>query len=652
MREMTQGLPLNEQLAIELNPERAGQSFATQFEDMPLAAGTVRSRGNQSIAAAPRVDQFGDRFGVYDPITGQTTYSQPRSPTFAENTDRITAERPQIASLTPGQEAYGVDPYSGVTDTAAAFGTAFSEQIPFADEAVAAGAGLLSGRGYDAIREQQMLDRQLFNETNGGARDAGGLAGFAAGFALPGGQWVQGAQGLNRVGRAAALGAAYGGLYSAGSKDGGLTDRLAAGARGAGVGAATGGVLQAGFDRLGQVAANAQPSAARRLSREGVSLTPGQMMGDIPVAGPMIRGAEDTISSIPFLGSAVQGARNQGVESFNRAAINRSLEPIGQQLPRGLNAGYDAVQYAQQTLGRAYDDVLPRVNAQLDQQLYDDVAGVLNNAAAEMPPPMVQQLGGIIQNRLLRNVDQADATITGEQFKRIESELSALSRDYVRANDPAARSLGNAIEDVRGALRDMVARQNPAEAQRIQDINRGYANLTRVERAAGSSASLANEGMFTPTQLGQAVSVMGGSRSQGGAGQRLMQDLASAGKSVLPNTIGDSGTAARGAMTALIGGAATGAVSPGLAAPVVAASLAYSKPAQAALNALYRATDRPGASAELAKLATLAAKNPALTPYYESALLRVQLGFPSSRQEPAPRARGLFGTTRPQTVTQ
>ena len=85
---------------------------------MPLAAGTVRSRGNQSIAAAPRVDQFGDRFGVYDPITGQTTYSQPRSPTFAENTDRITAERPQIASLSQGQQAFGVDPYGNTTPLA------------------------------------------------------------------------------------------------------------------------------------------------------------------------------------------------------------------------------------------------------------------------------------------------------------------------------------------------------------------------------------------------------------------------------------------------------------------------------------------------------------------------------------------------------
>ncbi len=87
LREMTQGLPLNEQLAIELNPERAGQSFATQFEDMPLAAGTVRSRGSDIVAGAPRVERFDDRFGIYDPISRATEYSQPRGATRGEMLD-------------------------------------------------------------------------------------------------------------------------------------------------------------------------------------------------------------------------------------------------------------------------------------------------------------------------------------------------------------------------------------------------------------------------------------------------------------------------------------------------------------------------------------------------------------------------------------
>lgn len=108
MAEMTAGLPLEQRLAIELNPERAGQSFATQFEDMPLAMGTIRSRGNQAVIGAPRVEQFDDRFGSYDPITGQTSFSEARGPTFSEQTARITADRPQLTTVSPGQQVFGV----------------------------------------------------------------------------------------------------------------------------------------------------------------------------------------------------------------------------------------------------------------------------------------------------------------------------------------------------------------------------------------------------------------------------------------------------------------------------------------------------------------------------------------------------------------
>jgi hypothetical protein len=119
MAQLTQGRPIEEQLAVELNPEQAGRSYATQFEDMPLAAGTVRSRGPQSVAAAPVTQRFDDRYGTYNPLTGETTYSQPRGMTEDERTRRIAAERPQVASAGVGVELYGVGPSGQVTPLAA-----------------------------------------------------------------------------------------------------------------------------------------------------------------------------------------------------------------------------------------------------------------------------------------------------------------------------------------------------------------------------------------------------------------------------------------------------------------------------------------------------------------------------------------------------
>lgn len=88
MDEMTRALPLEQRLAITLAPESAGQSFASQFKDETLSEGSIRTRGGQTVAAAPVTDRFDDRFGTFNPLTGETTYSQPRGPTYDEITRR------------------------------------------------------------------------------------------------------------------------------------------------------------------------------------------------------------------------------------------------------------------------------------------------------------------------------------------------------------------------------------------------------------------------------------------------------------------------------------------------------------------------------------------------------------------------------------
>ena len=272
------------------------------------------------------------------------------------------------------------------------------------------------------------------------------------------------------------------------------------------------------------------------------------------------------------------------------------------------------------------------MSAQLDQPLYDEIGEILTNATAEMPDTMVRQLANILQSRAFRGIEDAAGAIDGAQFKRIESELGNLARAQQTAPDPAARALGAAIGDMRDSFRNLIARQNPAEAERIAAINQGYANLVRAERAAGGSAAVGREGVFTPGELAQAVTNMGGSRSARGRGEALMQDFASNARQVLPSQVPDSGTAGRLAGL-LMGGAAV--MKPVLAIPVVAAAGIYTKPAQALLNRIYRATDNPGDSRRaLAELAQMARQTPALLPYYEDAARRFLPDAQSPTQEP------------------
>lgn len=482
------------------------------------------------------------------------------------------------------------------------------------------GADMARQAARDAVRDDQAKYAAENPIENFALQAAGGLLtpGLAAG-----GNYIAAATGAGKLARAGQVGAAYGALSGVGNSSGSLLERGPDAVQGGGVGALTGVVGQGLLGRLTN-GADKKVSNARLLSREGVDLTPGQMVSEVPVIGGMLRSLEEGASSIPFAGAPIAGARQQSVETFNRAAVNRALAPIGGKLPKKVQPGYDAVEYAQNALGEAYDAVLPRVTARLDETMYDDLGRILNRSAEEMDEPKLRQLTNIVQNRVFRGIEEADGVISGEQFKRIESELGALAREQQNALDPANKALGRAIEDVRGAVRDVIARQNPDEAQAIQNINRGYANLVRVEDAAGSSAAQATGGVFSPVQLGAAAK-RGSTRSQSARGGALLQDLSAAGRDIIPSRVGDSGTATRGAVTGLLAGAASGVpVAGAVAAPLIATSVLYSKPAQAALNAAYRATDSRAAREAVQELARLAQRNPALLPYYEGALEHVQ----------------------------
>jgi len=548
------------------------------------------------------------------------------------------AEGDQVVA---GGNAYLHTP--GVEDATRAFTTAAAEQVPFLDEGAAMLGGALSGEGYDVTRQRQLDTRQIDNESNDLARDVGGIAGFGLGLAAPGGSFINAGKGVAaQTARAAIFGGGAGGLYGAGNTEGDLGERAEAGVLGAALGAATGGVAQ----RFLSSAAATAPSAARRLSREGVDLTPGTMFGETPLVGPVMRSVEEGATSIPVIGSLVSGARQRSTDTFNRAAINRSLLPIGAQLPKGKTGGYQAIEFAQNALGEAYDKVLPNISAQLDRGLYDDLAGIMTDAASEMPPELLTQLGRVLQDRVFRNVDQASAVLDGPALKRIESELGAIGREYRRANDPSQLSFGRAVDDFRTSLRDMIARQNPAEAKTLQRINQGYANLVRVEDAAGSTASQAAEGVFSPTQLGVAAN-RGASRSSRARGGANMQDLAAAGRAVLPSRTGDSGTATRGGLTALAAGAGT-VVNPVVAGTTAAITgVAYSPLAQRLLNGFYRATDIGGKLRALSEFRALAARNPALVPYLEQATQQLRGGAPSQSQPTAQPAGALPLPTSP-----
>lgn len=340
---------------------------------------------------------------------------------------------------------------------------------------------------------------------------------------------------------------------------------LSSGAAGATQAATDNPALAATAGMLAPVAAGRVMSAtptvtpqARLLADEGVSLTPGQ------IRGGAVKRVEDAMTSIPVVGDVVRGAQRRGIETFDAAAINRSLEPIGGRLPNGLR-GNAAIEYARQHLGDAYENLLPNLRGDLNAApgagtlpaqagqpappSFRQELATIRQMGQNLPEPQRGQLGRILDREIIdRFTPQGLAS--GETLKDIESKLGNINRTLRRSDDYDVRTLGGAVQEAQAAMRRMVENVNPQAQGELQRINEGYANFKKVQAAAARIG--AQEGVFSPAHLQSAVRAGDTSKDKRAfsEGNALMQDLSAAGKTVLPSSVPDSGTPFRSMVAA------------------------------------------------------------------------------------------------------
>lgn len=344
------------------------------------------------------------------------------------------------------------------------------------------------------------------------------------------------------------------------------------------IGTAEGGVVGGMMPYVGgRIAAAVKPTfraAAQKLIDEGVYLTPGQL------AGGVVKRAEDIMASIPGLGVAVRSGLKRSYDSFNRAAVNRALEPIGEKLPASINPGRDAVDYVAHRLGDAYDKVIPKMAGSLDADLKSDIVKVAQ-LGANLPPELSGQLNRVIQHDLLAKFTPGGRT-SGQAMQDLGSQLGGMSDTMRIDKDPDVRRLGTAIRELDASIDRMMDRSNPGLAAQKKVIDAAYANFKIVERAAGGVG--APGGVFSPAQLLNAVKA--GNKSKDKAafarGNALMQDLADAAKDILPPQVPDSGTPERLLMSSALSGSAF--ANPGLAAAAGATALPYTAPGMSLLR--------------------------------------------------------------------
>jgi hypothetical protein len=369
-----------------------------------------------------------------------------------------------------------------------------------------------------------------------------------------------------------------------------------------GVGALAGGATPAvisGVSRVISPNASVNPQL-QILRNEGVRPTLGQSLGGFA------NSVEEKLMSVPVVGDAIGAARRGAADDLNRAAFNRALAPVQQRLPAGVT-GRDAVAFTEDAISAGYNRLLPSLTARADQQFGTELANLRQMVSTgAMDPRAAQSFERILQNDVLSKFGNAGA-MTGETFKRVESDLGQQISRLSASTDADQRLVGDALRQVQRQMRDMLTRSNPNQAQELRTLNAAWANFKRPQRAAAALG--AEDGIFSPAQLQNAVKALDRSKDKGrfADGGALMQDLSEAGKSVLGNRVPDSGTAGR-----LMLGGGVSLLDPTLTAPALlgGGALLYTRPVQGLLSGAVSA--RPQAAQPVAQ--ALRQASPALIP--------------------------------------
>lgn len=341
---------------------------------------------------------------------------------------------------------------------------------------------------------------------------------------------------------------------------------------------------------VGGVVKGAQNQAAKRLMAQGVTPTPGQILGG------GWKKAEDALESIPVLGSAIGGGRQRANMQLNKAAYDRALNPIGESA-KNVEVGSAGIAHVSDKLSEAYEALLPKINLLPDDDLVGSIISTLDEVKSSIDPKAFKTLERIIDNKVMSKLSSGEA-ISGAQLKTIQSELSGLSSKYGASTTASDRFIGEALSDVQAAFRQSLIKSNPNFAAELKAIDTGYANYARL-RKAGGAAGAELEGGFTPAQLRAGIKATDKSLDKGdfARGRALMQDLSRDAQTVMGNKLPTSGSVERGILASLLAGGAY--LDPLTAGLVGAGSVPYLPGAQRFLAGML--TKRPNMATPIGK---------------------------------------------------
>lgn len=322
---------------------------------------------------------------------------------------------------------------------------------------------------------------------------------------------------------------------------------------------------------IGTTASAISPTGGKYadLYPDGVRPTLGQRVAGTGVVGDAVNTGEQALGSVPLMGSAIRGARADGMASWERAGFNRALKAIGEKpLPKDIPVGPQAMKYVGDKMDATYDTARAGMQFVPDNEFGNALGqwqakyntGILTDDAQK-------QVNGIISNVVGSRLTKGGGVLSGDTYKLATSDLS----DAISATSSPEVKL--ALKDFNDILKAGARRASDPDAVKVMDAaDKGWSLFKPLREASAMAGS--DPGRFTPTALSSiSRRTMGKSRAYIEGDTRL-SDYIGRGQA-MRDTMGNSGTADRQlAATALLG--TGGAVAtPAIPAAAVGLTLPY-----------------------------------------------------------------------------
>jgi len=308
----------------------------------------------------------------------------------------------------------------------------------------------------------------------------------------------------------------------------------------------------------------------------GITPTMGQVLGK------GAKSLETFAQYMPIIGTAIQDARQRTIFDFNKGVINKALGRIKTKLPADV-IGRDAIKFASDTVSNEYDNVLKKMDFELDFNTSSNILGALNKANL-LSPQQRQAAIDYVNDIALSKF--SGRKLTGEEYKAIESDLRKKASGLMSSTTEAEREVGDALFGVLGEFKKSLYNQNPKLTPQLRRVDSAYADMSVIKLAAANSG--AESGVFTPKQFSTAVRQGDKTlrKSAFAKGTARSQQISDAAMQMLEEEAGATLAGRYAAGGAGLFGLAT---RPEIAIPaVIGGRMVYSEPGQQLMNMMLR----------------------------------------------------------------